>query len=533
MAARVLVIGSGASGVHFALSLLERGIGVTMLDVGHTGRPAVAPGSTLNGLKDGLDDPSGYFLGDDFGGVLLPGTPGEYYGLPPSKDYVFDTPSGFAQRGHGFAPLFSFARGGLAEAWTGGSYPLNDGELADFPFDYRDLSPHYDEVARRVGISGAADDLGRFFPAHAHLLPPLDLDPHSRRLMASYERERGRLNGQGVFVGRTRVATLTREHNGRLPCNYSGRCLWGCPRQSLYTPSMTLRQCLTFDTFTYVPGMQVRHLNLGPGRLVRSVTARPVQGGADMEIACDRVALAAGALLSTQIFLATHARETGERARLAGLMDNRQVLVPFLNLGMLGERFAANAYQYHMLGMGLETGDGRSYVHGQITTLKTALLHPIIQRLPFDLATSTAIVRAMHAALGLVNLNFHDTRRSTNAVALEGDDTDPVLTVQYAAPADEPARIAQALGRVRSALWRLNCVIPPGMVHVRPMGASVHYAGTLPMTREAAPFTATPDCRSRDYDNLYLVDGATFPFLPAKNLTFTLMANAARVAAGL
>jgi choline dehydrogenase-like flavoprotein len=70
----------------------------------------------------------------------------------------------------------------------------------------------------------------------------------------------------------------------------------------------------------------------------------------------------------------------------------------------------------------------------------------------------------------------------------------------------------------------------PGMSHVRPMGASVHYAGTIPMTRREAPLTATPEGRSRDFSNLWLVDGTTFPFLPAKNLTLTLMANAARIA---
>jgi choline dehydrogenase-like flavoprotein len=62
------------------------------------------------------------------------------------------------------------------------------------------------------------------------------------------------------------------------------------------------------------------------------------------------------------------------------------------------------------------------------------------------------------------------------------------------------------------------------------MGASVHYAGTLPMSRQAAPFTTTETCQSRDFDNLFVVDGATFPFLPAKNITFSLMANAVRVA---
>ena len=43
--------------------------------------------------------------------------------------------------------------------------------------------------------------------------------------------------------------------------------------------------------------------------------------------------------------------------------------------------------------------------------------------------------------------------------------------------------------------------------------------------------TTTPDGRSRDLDGLWLVDGVTFPSLPAKNLTFTLMANASRIAA--
>jgi choline dehydrogenase-like flavoprotein len=62
------------------------------------------------------------------------------------------------------------------------------------------------------------------------------------------------------------------------------------------------------------------------------------------------------------------------------------------------------------------------------------------------------------------------------------------------------------------------------------MGASVHYSGTLPMSTSDLPLTTTPDCRSRDFDNLFLVDGSSFPFLPAKNLTFSLMANAARVA---
>ena len=81
-----------------------------------------------------------------------------------------------------------------------------------------------------------------------------------------------------------------------------------------------------------------------------------------------------------------------------------------------------------------------------------------------------------------------------------------------------------------AGLRRLGCAVVPGTEHVRPMGASVHYSGTLPMSDREEPLTTSRDGRSHDFENLYLVDGTTFPFLPAKNLTFTLMANAARIA---
>ena len=191
---RVLVVGSGASGVHFALTVLQKGYDVTMVDVGRDHRAAVLPDASFNGLKEQLADPAEYFLGKRFEGVVLPDLEQEYYGIPPHKQYVFDLPQDFRFSSSGFAPLFSFARGGLAEAWTAGCYPFNDDELATFPFSYADIGPHYGEVSRRIGITGEADDLARFMPLHDHLLEPLRLDRHSELLLAVYARKRKRLN---------------------------------------------------------------------------------------------------------------------------------------------------------------------------------------------------------------------------------------------------------------------------------------------------------------------------------------------------
>ncbi len=531
---RVVVVGSGPSAVHFALTVLRKGYGVLMLDVGYEKPAAVNPEDSFAALKQNLSDPAGYFLGPNLEGLLLPSKEKrEYYGIPPNKDYVFRPAAGYETRARGFAPLFSFARGGMAEAWTAGCYPFNDAELAEFPFNYAGIAPYYEEIARRIGISGEPDDLQKFFPLHGGLIEPLELDFHSRELMNAYARRRQELNSRlGCYLGRTRVATLSRDLEGRRACSKLGRCLWGCPTDSLYTPSITLRQCQTLPNFEYVPGHLVTHFEFNSGNHITAVVAAPVVGGEARKFPVETLVLAAGALPSTRIFLESVLRGAGQRLELRGLMDNRQVLMPFVNLNLIGKNYSPGSYQYHLLGMGLEMPVPREYVHGQVTTLKTALLHPIIQNLPCDLRAAMFILRVTHCALGIVNVNFHDARREGNRATLEKDSATgrERLLVHYAPPKDEAQRMGPALRRIRAALWKLGCFVPPGMAHVRPMGASAHYAGTLPMSTESKPHTASPAGQSYDFENLFLADGAAFPFLPAKNITFTLMANAVRIA---
>ena len=62
MKEKIIIVGSGASGVHFALSLLHKGYYVTMLDVGNVGPQAVNPQDSFNDLKSNLSDPVKYFL---------------------------------------------------------------------------------------------------------------------------------------------------------------------------------------------------------------------------------------------------------------------------------------------------------------------------------------------------------------------------------------------------------------------------------------------------------------------------------------
>ncbi|MDH3732617.1 MAG: hypothetical protein OEU54_03750, partial [Gemmatimonadota bacterium] len=416
----VTVVGSGPSGVHFALGLLKRGLAVHLIDAGLEGARAVARDATASGLKSVLEDPIDYFLGRDLYGLALPGADGELYGFPPQKQFVFERPEGLEETSRGFEPLSSWAAGGLARAWTAGVYPFTEEELAEFTFGFQDLLPHYEEVADRIGVIGEHDDLSSFMPWHAGIDAPLRLDATSASLLGRYAKARTRLRTKlGCHVGRSRLAVLSRDRLDRQGCGYLNRCLWGCPVGALYTPDMTLEQCRRYDGFTYEPGLLAEAFDLDENRRATRLRVRRLDGGGEEHRPVEELALATGTLSTARLFLTSWLEATGERPALEGLMDNRQVLVPFVHLPRVGRRFEDSAYQYHQLSMGLPGDAPEEYVHGQITTLTSAQAHPIMETMPFDLRTAGYVFRNARAALGLVNLNFHDRRRETCKVSID------------------------------------------------------------------------------------------------------------------
>ena len=213
------------------------------------------------------------------------------------------------------------------------------------------------------------------------------------------------------------------------------------------------------------------------------------------------------------------------------MLDNRQVLVPFVTWRMVRRPRDPRVYRHPQVVISLDGFEPRDDVHAPLATLGTAPLHAIVRALPVDIRRGLRLVRDVRAALGVAIMSLADRRRRTCWVELgPSPDADGALVAHYEPPTGEAALIGRNVARLRSALGTLGAVVPPGAVSVLPSGASAQYAGTLPMTRDEAPFTTTPSGSSRDYSGVRIVDGAAFPFLPARGPAFSLMANAVRVA---
>ena len=65
------------------------------------------------------------------------------------------------------------------------------------------------------------------------------------------------------------------------------------------------------------------------------------------------------------------------------------------------------------------------------------------------------------------------------------------------------------------------------------IGSSIHYAGTLPFSNNEKSLTLNSNGRLNGTQHVFVADGSGFNYLPAKGLTFSLMANAHLVAKNL
>lgn len=530
---RVVVVGSGVSGAHAALTLLERGRDVELWDVGGEEAPFPHPHAGFQELKERLSDPAAYFLGADLD-ALVPPASADLMRYPPSRGFMAsaaDTSEDFVS--DGFLPFASFAKGGLANGWGANALAFDDADLVDWPLSFADMEGAYKQVGERIAVAGPADDdltphLRGVHPAQ----PPVRLGASDERLLDLYARRRAKVQRLGVRVGRARLAVTT-DGARQDACSYCARCLWGCPSGSIYNPLLTtLRQCESRNGFRYLRGRRVLSLQAKDGRIA-AIRYRDTATGETREERCEVVLLAAGALQTGAIFLRT-IRDAGLESAPSteGLMDTTVVRIPFVALGSVGRADDVRSFQLNRLiaGVTQDSPPWPSYLHVEILHLASLMYHPLIERLPFDTRTSVRLFFALKSALGVATLFFPDRITEGNRARLVADGgLAGKVELRYRESEQKEHLIRRSVATMRSALHRLHCVTR-GVVRNAP-GAGIHYAGTVPMGQ--GPKRCDAHGRSNLFSNLYIADGAAFPSLPSKSITLSLAAHATRVAGSI
>ena len=267
----VIIVGSGPAGVSAAFPLVAAGLRVLMLD---GGKQAIQAPPSENFLSWRSDDEtqSKWLVGKQFHSLKMHDAVSPKLRVP-SLDYVFD---GFSRENRiaptDFVAIGSLATGGLSNAWGCGVATLSDNELASFPCATAEMRASYGAVATRIGISGGVDDaLSDYFGLDAWAGPAIELDEPHDYLYRRYAESKKKLQRSGFVMGRSRVAVLSEDLNGRKACSKSGNCLWGA------APCRTRRGCRAHRSATpgRSPVLATRATGAGPRRSAHGTARCP------------------------------------------------------------------------------------------------------------------------------------------------------------------------------------------------------------------------------------------------------------------
>lgn len=396
--------------------------------------------------------------------------------------------------------------GGIGDFWSTAMFPFRDDDFRNWPIGYADMRPYYARIAELVGISGRQEDFDELYPESFVNREPVQPTPLAHHFATTLKKDRS--PRYTFMAGPNHLAVETRPGQPNA-CEYCGGCLYGCFKDSLFRPGSELKKMIEERKIQWVPGAV---LSVTKGNDA-GLTVAFANG---QEAHFEKVFLCAGAIGSTEII----ARSLGLTDHEITVSDNEMYNFPILYHGLKQRRFRdhfpISATVVAMKPTGL---DASRSAHLLIAPLPT---------LTFEYYVKKRLVDALRPFI-----RFLQGRFLIAQMYVDGDtaaryglhiDRQGNSSIRKLASGESNVRARQQTRDLRSNLAGTDFALPP--FPLMQVSSSYHYFGGFDFRSDQVSL----DARCEVLPGLYACDSMVFPDSPAQPLTFTIMANAMRVA---
>jgi choline dehydrogenase-like flavoprotein len=555
---KVAIVGSGAGGSIAAMVLAEAGHDVTIFEKGanYVGAldkkapPSELSNDELKGVRDFLrpdpdGDPRTYRWN---AGEAEPRSVGPVQPMP-------QTVGGATVHWDAKTPRFwdiDFRKRSLL-----GPFPGADVE--DWPFDYRELAPLYDEIERLIGVAGDVHGLPASPTlAHAPRSGPLPM-PAGPGQYASLVASEG-CTALGLHPFLAPMAINSRPHDGRPACNNCGFCSgYGCPIHARVGALAPLKRALDAGAELRDRSQVVRVDHVG--RRATGVTWLDEKGQRHTEKA-DVVVLACLAIETARLALLSELPDpnqaVGRRTMFhwftvaTGIFYDRRMHVykgrstthvvdDFADPDFPGARNAARAAGLpYFRGGTVELGGSQDPI-AEADTYRF-LLTILAGDKPFG-SSFKELMRAsvLRDRMCGMQMLAEDLPYATNTVDLDPKVRDfrglPVARITYSPGRHEITAQKFYLPLLAEILRKAGAdvvtAVPQTASADTPTAAAdvvsgAHIMGGMRMGADPATSVTDGVGRFHHLDNLFVADGSVFPSSGAHNPTLTIMATALR-----
>jgi choline dehydrogenase-like flavoprotein len=509
----VIIIGSGAAGTFSAYAL--KGLKVLVLDVGH--KPTGAP---LAGNLYDLKEKERFFdqiVGSRFESLheienpkLTPKA------KAPLMRYVIQEPEGSPKvLSEEFFPTLSYAEGGLANIWGAQVYRFNAEDLKDFPISAEELKPCYDILTAHIGLSGSEDDLSRFLGATTGMLPALQPAKIGADLLHRYKGKTSFFQKNGVHIGLPRLAVLSKDFRNRRECSFDNLEFLQSRNPAIYSPAFTLCELIDTSQVEYLSGRLVERYQEEEDGV--TVTAKNLENNTLESFRGKRLILCLGAFNTARLVLFSNRDFTSQLP----VVENPFSLIPLISWTRIGMPLDKASYSSQLCFI-YRGKLSEELIIGMIYGIEGISRSDLLFDFPLALSGCLAGARYLLPAMAVMQVYYPLDPDPNNFLKVNPDGS---MIIRF-----KPRGYRSLENHLIKTFRRIGYLSSPRLIQDSQPGHSNHYAGPLPMrSNPGRPYETDRNGLLFGSRNVYIGDSATFPRLPSKNLTLTIMANALRI----
>jgi Pyruvate/2-oxoacid:ferredoxin oxidoreductase delta subunit len=521
------VIGSGMAATNAALTLLQNGHSVDMLDYGIIDSSPPPSGSNFTNIKKNTLSTLKFFYGKNIDEISTEKSDIDLFKFP-SRRLGISKKNFYDQFKNNFSPFYGNIRGGLGTAWGANIASYDTIDLIDFPITQNELSPFYNKAFKRMGLNPSkhldnlTNDLNPNFPK------PINRPLSNQEQILLFDL--CKKNSADFKSGESRLAIRGKGKNSCVDC---GLCIWGCPENAIYNPQDTLNECLKFKEFNYYPGIQIKWFKSNNDNILTDVIY--LENGIERSKPVENIILGAGAINSAIILLSTlnaNKEKPGKSIKSIGLMDTKVIKIPFLHIQSIAQKFITSKIQFNRIVslLRISSKNYPQWIQIEILSLGSLIYHPLVKKIGGSVWLSTKIFNWLKSGLFVATVYLPDKINKKNYIQVNFKDCEvKSIDFKYFQPHESKLFEHEICKKFKKLILSAGCVFLPSLKIIPQLGAGIHYAGTIPMSLNYKSQAVDKYCKSYDYSNLYICDASTFSSLPSKSLSLSIIANSIRI----
>jgi hypothetical protein len=301
----------------------------------------------------------------------------------------------------------------------------------------------------------------------------------------------------------------------------------GCPYGLIYSASQTFDRLRAQGAVQYTPG--VLATRIGQDDRGPFVYFKNLASGQFSTIHAERVFVACGGIGSTRLVIGS----LPNAPTRIEMPESIQFAVPFLSARSTGDPRTQNAFTLNQFNV-LISFDSEDYhtSHIHCYPYNPAVLAALPDPLRNRLASPVTAQMLGRLTIGLGYLPSWASPTIPLSFSRSSGDNLPRLTIGSDTPVSDSLMLREVMKRLHSVgrFIDLHPVTPA--MRVSASAKSYHFGGSIPHSRDPEARALASDTLGRvpGWDRIHLVDGAVLPSVPATTFTFTVMANAHRIA---